>query len=271
MQERRPARRPARARGRASTGPARRLLLFSVTAILLIGALAVTLQYTETPPFCRTCHEMEPYYQAWAKGRHTSVACVDCHIDPGIVAHGLHKFVALRELRDHFTTSPVFPGQTVDMPNSRCVRCHPIVSNNSASRFDHALHARQGQCVVCHATTGHDVTLDALRAAGVLSPSASVLATSSPVGRGVPLPGHMTVDCQRCHDMTKTRCSTCHRTTRHEPRGECSDCHRPATAWTFVHPASRHDYRSLTCAKCHPNGYRTYFCTCHGTNTPKGD
>lgn len=246
------------------------LIVFGVAGVLLIGALAAVVQYTETPPFCRTCHEMEPYYQAWASGGHKSTACVDCHIDPGIVAHGLHKFVALREVWDHFTTSPVFPGQAVDMPNSRCVDCHPIVTNNSKSRFDHALHARQGECVLCHATSGHGVSLAALQAAGVLAPGVSVVPTSSPVGRGVPLAGHIAVECQRCHDMTQTKCSTCHRAT-HEPRGECSGCHQPAAAWTFAHPRTRHDYRSIPCVKCHPNGYSTSSCTCHGNNPPGGD
>lgn len=255
-------------RGKAS--PARNWIIFAVTGALLIGALAVIVQYTETPPFCRTCHEMEPYYQAWAGGGHTSTSCVDCHIDPGIVAHGAHKFVALKEVWDHFTTSPVFPGQAVDMPNSRCVRCHPVVASKPGSKFDHTLHAKQGQCILCHATVGHDVSLGALSAAGILAPGASSIATSSPLGRGTPLPGHITVECQRCHDMVKTPCSTCHRAT-HEPRGECSGCHQPGSTWTFAHPRTRHDYRSIPCAKCHPNGYRTSFCTCHGTSSPRGD
>lgn len=261
---------PSRREGRGPRRSTAKLIVLAVTGVLLIGALAVIMQYTETPPFCRTCHEMEPYYQAWATGGHTRTACVDCHIDPGLVAHGLHKFVALKEVWDHFTTTPVFPGQAVDMPNSRCVRCHPIVSNLSKSRFDHALHEKQGQCVLCHSASGHDVSFASLKAAGILNPSASAVATSSPVGRGVPLAGHVTVECSRCHDMTRTPCSSCHRAT-HEPRGECSTCHRTASAWTFAHPRTRHDYRSIPCAKCHPNGYTTSFCTCHGTNSPKGD
>jgi nitrate/TMAO reductase-like tetraheme cytochrome c subunit len=263
-------REPGRRPGRGKPLPARIWIITAVTGALLIGALAVIVQYTETAPFCRTCHEMEPYYQAWARGGHPKATCVDCHIDPGVVAHAAHKFVALREVWDHLTTSPVFPGQAVDMPNSRCARCHPIVTMNSASRFDHALHERQGQCVVCHPTVGHDVTLAALGAEGILAPGASVVASSGPLGRGAPLAGHVTVECQRCHDMTKTSCSTCHRAT-HEPRGECGSCHKPAATWTFAHPRTRHDYRSIPCAKCHTNGYATYSCTCHGTNSPKGD
>ena len=261
---------PRHGLGRGKASVARTRIIFAVTAVLVIGALAVIVQYTETPPFCRTCHEMEPYYRAWARGGHRSTSCVDCHIDPGIVAHGSHKFVALKEVWNHFATSPVFPGQPVDMPDSRCVRCHPIVASKSGSRFDHSLHAKQGRCILCHATAGHDVSLDALRAAGILASGASSTTTSSPIGRGAPLAGHITVACQRCHDMPETPCSTCHRAT-HEPRGACSGCHRPSSSWTFTHPRTRHDYRSVPCGKCHPNGYRTHSCTCHGTNSPGGD
>ena len=256
--------------GRRKAHTARTWLIIAMAAALLFGALAAIVRYTETPPFCRTCHEMESYYQAWNTGGHKSVACVDCHIDPGLVAHGLHKFVALKEVWGHFTTTPVFPGQPVEMPDSRCVRCHQTIAPKPGSKFDHVLHAKQGRCVLCHATSGHAVSLDSLRAAGILAPGASSAPKSGPVGRGALLAEHPTVECQRCHDLARTPCSTCHRAT-HEPRGECSTCHRPAAAWTFQHPRSQHDYRSQPCAKCHPNGYRTYFCTCHGTNSPKGD
>jgi hypothetical protein len=248
----------------------RGIVTIVVAAALVIGALAVIVSYTETAPFCRTCHEMEPYYQAWSKGGHTKITCVDCHVDPGLVARTLHKFVALKEVWDHFTGNPTFPGQTVDMPNGRCVSCHPVVGSTPGTRFDHSLHAQQGQCVVCHAAAGHDVSLDALAAAGVLASGVvTTTPTSTPFGTGVALPGHITVSCQRCHDMVTIPCSNCHRAT-HEPLGECSACHKPGTTWTFTHPRTHHDYLSRPCATCHPNGYTTSVCTCHRNGVPGG-
>jgi len=55
----------------------------------------------------------------------------------------------------------------------------------------------------------------------------------------------------------------------------CASCHKPLVAWTkatFSHPsAGEHSYRSFACVKCHPNGYSTAYCSCHGGNPPKGD
>jgi RNase P subunit RPR2 len=48
----------------------------------------------------------------------------------------------------------------------------------------------------------------------------------------------------------------------------CASCHKPLVAWTkatFSHPsAGEHSYRSFACVKCHPNGYSTAYCSCHG-------
>ena len=36
------------------------------------------------PDFCRSCHIMEPYYQAWHSSTHKNVPCTDCHFEPGL-------------------------------------------------------------------------------------------------------------------------------------------------------------------------------------------
>lgn len=290
--------------------PNRRLvLILSVAAVVVLVAVAAAAVYTERPVFCPVCHEMTPYYDAWASGPHANTSCVDCHVDAGVVNHALHKFVALREVWDHFTRDNRFPTWGVELPNARCISCHPTVRTFGASKFDHQLHANKASCKDCHATAGHAVSSAALEAAGVLNTAASgpplpgdVTASSAP--------GHIKVSCQECHDQAKMRCSQCH-TAPHEPRGECSGCHQPGQKFTFIHTAAtaceqchqppanhfagacsvchkvsipfketvfthpgntgEHSYRSFACVKCHPTSYSVASCTCHGGRPPRGD
>jgi hypothetical protein len=333
--------------GPLSSLPRRRRLLVVAGAIALVLAVVgvAGAVYTERPQFCPTCHEMGPYYDAWTAGKHTGVSCVDCHVDPGVVNHALHKAVALKELWDHFTTDPKFPTWGVELPSARCARCHPKIEPKLPKAFSHTLHAGKTECKNCHPTTGHLVTLTALRDAGILAPTA----TEPPIPAGMTpssAVGHKKVACQRCHDQAKMKCSLCHQPP-HEAKGECSHCHKPGEKFLFVHPVGaecqtchkpptghaappcaachkdagkswafshptdtgcvschkppanhfgpncsichspavpfakavfrhrgntgEHSYRSFACAKCHPKGYGSASCTCHGGKPPKGD
>lgn len=221
------------------------ILLGIALAIALAGAGAVAAVYTERPEFCPTCHEMGPYYDAWRESSHGSVSCMACHVDPGVAAHGLHKFVALREVWHHFTRDNRFPNRGVDVPDARCTRCHKSVKveTKAASKFSHALHAEKGRCITCHATSGHEVTLDALSAANVLR--AGAIEATRGAGRSVSVAvGHVAVVCQDCHDQAKMPCFACH-SAPHEPRGDCSACHATGTKFVFRHPAD------TGCSKCH--------------------
>jgi hypothetical protein len=297
----------------ASGARRRRLRLVLIAGVVLVVLAAVgvpTIIYTERPQFCPVCHEMGPYYDAWSVGAHKATSCVDCHVDPGVVAHGLHKFVALKEVWDHFTKDNRFPNYAVDLPNARCTACHPTVPDALGAKFSHKLHAAKSSCKECHATTGHQVTIDALAVAGILKTGA----TPPPNPPGTPasaVPGHKTVSCQRCHDQAKMKCADCHKAP-HDPKpGDCSECHRPGDRFVYSHPADagcarchkpppnhygpvcarchtstvpfaravfkhvgntgEHSYRSFPCAKCHPKGYGSASCTCHGGRPPSGD
>src|SRR5947199_178535 len=52
-------------------------ILGSTIGAAFLGVLA-TAAYSESPSFCRSCHIMEPYYQAWHSSKHKDVACVEC-------------------------------------------------------------------------------------------------------------------------------------------------------------------------------------------------
>ena len=283
------------------------MVIWGAVAAVLLVVITGSLLYTEQSAFCPWCHEMSPYYQAWSGGPHAkSAQCVDCHIDAGVVAHLAHKPSELQELWSHFFVDYRFPNFNVDVPNSRCVRCHATVPDKSGSLFSHAKHEKQATCKVCHAQAGHTVTLAALDAAGILKSGAK-----APTPGGMTpssITGHKKVICQDCHDQAKMKCSSCHQPP-HEDRGECSNCHNvgatfvaghpagtncqdchkppanhfgsdcagchtpgvPFASATFSHPSTHHNYRKFACVKCHPNGYSTSYCSCHKGNPPNGD
>jgi nitrate/TMAO reductase-like tetraheme cytochrome c subunit len=244
----------------ASRWTRRRVLTIAlVAALVLVPVMIGTMVYTERPQFCPVCHEMGPYYDAWAVGPHADTSCVDCHVDPGVVNHGLHKFVAMKELWNHFTRVNLFPNYAVELPSARCVACHAKVKDTLGAKFSHSLHAEKAPCKDCHATSGHEVSLAALDKAGILKPAA----TEPPTPGGVTpsaAAGHVKVACQRCHDQAKMKCSLCHKATHEVKPGDCSDCHTTGTKFLFKHP------EGANCSKCHktPANHFTGECTtCH--------
>ena len=50
----------------------------------LAAGSAAFAEYSMQPDFCRSCHIMEPYYQAWHTSTHKNVPCTDCHFEPGL-------------------------------------------------------------------------------------------------------------------------------------------------------------------------------------------
>ncbi|MCC6907705.1 MAG: NapC/NirT family cytochrome c [Phycisphaerales bacterium] len=52
--------------------------------LIVVGGSLAFAEYSMEPDFCRNCHLMEPYYQAWHESTHKDVPCVDCHMEPGI-------------------------------------------------------------------------------------------------------------------------------------------------------------------------------------------
>lgn len=262
--------------------PRVRLIIWLIVGVLAIAALAGTVVYTERPRFCRVCHEMQPYYDAWASGKHADVSCIDCHVEPGVTARFLHKFVALKEVWNHFTTTPTFPSLSVSVPDSRCTPCHENVNVDIGNGLTHAGHAKELACQQCHASAGHTITFAALQSAGILR-TGSQQAGAVVVGESLPakgahtaLSGHKVVACSSCHDMATAQCSMCHKPPSNHFGADCKSCHKPSVPFkdaVFNHPsAGEHSYRSFPCEDCHPNGYTSATCVkCHKNGAPSGD
>jgi nitrate/TMAO reductase-like tetraheme cytochrome c subunit len=227
-----------------------RWVIGSVAALTVVAALFVgTAFYTDQPQFCMSCHEMKPYYDAWAAGPHKSQWCVDCHVGKSYPARMAHKFAALQEVVAHFSGDTSFPRQAAaPVADTNCSACHASIPPKLAQGFDHSAHAQQGPCEACHGEAGHRVTQSALTAVNVYNPAVvriplgSAIAT---VGAGrADVTGHVVVICTQCHDLAKTGCQKCHVPT-HVARGACETCHKAGAKWVFTHP------EEAKCELCH--------------------
>jgi len=151
----------SRTRGRIVIPPIR-VTGFTV-ALLLAFALIFTftsVQVTSTPSFCGSCHIMKPYYDSWKHSSHGKIACVECHIAPGVGAEIRKKYEALSMVASYFTgTYGTNPWTEVE--DAACLRCHErrLLAGKELIgdvMFDHSTHLsemRRGKtlrCTSCH-------------------------------------------------------------------------------------------------------------------------
>jgi nitrate/TMAO reductase-like tetraheme cytochrome c subunit len=106
------------------------VLLTCVNLVLLSMASLGAVHYMETTGFCgQVCHTtMEPQYVGHQSGPHARVACVDCHVGPGVGALVESKMAGTRQLWQLATNrvpKPV-PSPVESMRPARftCENCH---------------------------------------------------------------------------------------------------------------------------------------------------
>jgi nitrate/TMAO reductase-like tetraheme cytochrome c subunit len=130
-----------------------------VAALGLVG-LVTAVEVSSRPAFCGSCHIMKPYYESWQGSSHHNVACVECHIPPGVTAEIRKKYEALSMVARYFTgTYGTNPWTEID--DSACLRCHErrLLAGRELFGeifFDHTPHLtqmRRGKklrCTSCH-------------------------------------------------------------------------------------------------------------------------
>ncbi len=131
-------------------------IIIAITIIFLL----ISIEITSQPQFCGFCHVMKPYVRSWQTSTHKNVACVECHIPPGITSEFRKKFEALSMVTKYITgtygTNP-----WTEIEDSSCLRCHEkrLLQGKELFKtilFDHAPHLlelRRGEqlkCTSCH-------------------------------------------------------------------------------------------------------------------------
>jgi len=140
-------------------------------AVILIGGGLGFVEYSMQPDFCRTCHIMEPYYQAWHESTHKDVPCGDCHFEPGLENTLKGKWQASSQAVSYITRT-YGSKPHAQIQDASCLRsgCHEQRLLEGLSEwevatqrgdtikihFDHAPHlgemrrGKQLRCVSCH-------------------------------------------------------------------------------------------------------------------------
>jgi nitrate/TMAO reductase-like tetraheme cytochrome c subunit len=258
--------------------------------IFVVGS-AVTVHVTSQPYFCRSCHNMEPYYQSWKASEHKHVPCTDCHMAPGVQGTIHAKLQGISQVAKYFTgTAGTRPWAEVE--DASCLRsgCHEARLLEGMGKdtfikgvhFDHRPHlleSRRGKklrCTSCHSQVvmGDHVKVTA---------STCILCHF----KGRP-PGEPVGGCKGCHAIpTDTitlpggrvyihsevvdrgvQCVSCHATLTagdgFVPRSRCYVCHNfPVEGFldqdSFLHQKHVTEHK-VECTDCHEeitHGYET--------------
>jgi cytochrome c nitrite reductase small subunit len=159
--------------------------------VLVGGGMA----YTSRGDFCAKCHEIRPYVTSWKKFSHKSVACLDCHANPGNIGYLIRKVRAYSEVYNHVTGNYDPKNIQTKFNQQNCIKCHNgsekypnaknIYGKEDTERFymNHELHLEEDlTCLDCHKIIVHGNN--------PLQPEKNTVDY-----------GHRTATCTKCHDI----------------------------------------------------------------------
>ncbi len=252
------------------------LVVGMLVAIGLVG-MGTAVEVSSRPQFCGSCHIMAPYYASWKESTHRNVACVECHIPPGVTAEIRKKYEALSMVARYFTgTYGTNPWTEID--DASCLRCHERrllmgkVQFGDVS-FDHAAHLsgmRRGKTLRCTSCHGQIVQGSHIK----VTSSTCILChfKNTPSNTG-------TARCTICHRVPEKiirtgsmtfnhgdvarfgmSCTSCHArpagSNGEVPRERCQTCHNQADRLEkygdteFMHQMHVTDHK-VDCMNCH--------------------
>jgi len=139
-------------------------ILVSGVLLFLLVATVGGISLTMSPNFCKLCHKaMTPEYVTWKYSSHSQIACVDCHMEPGVVNIMIEKVMATKHLVDYLKGDyekhlPI--KMKHELPSHLCEQCHSVKTRNFTLSGDlivpHEKHGEKGVgCVKCHSGVAH--------------------------------------------------------------------------------------------------------------------
>ena len=137
------------------------LFVSLVGCIVVFGGGYGVLQFTNSPSFCSSCHEMQPEYTSYTASAHNQISCVQCHIKPGTVNMLTHKMKSMKEVYYHVTGVPKQIVQTEEeaVSSQNCLQCHSknrLVTASGDLKVNHKGHIEKGiPCITCHSGVVH--------------------------------------------------------------------------------------------------------------------
>ncbi|MEZ5338090.1 MAG: NapC/NirT family cytochrome c [bacterium] len=219
--------------------------------VIVLGGGFGSLQYTNQPGFCQSCHIMDPFYQSWKASAHSNVACVDCHYAPGEKYKISAKMKALNQVV-LYVTGTYDTKFYAHINDASCMTsgCHGTntpgkTMYNGKVRFDHATHYGKSargmelRCTSCHSNNIGDQHIAADTTTCYLCHFKDRISGSSPVPQQF---------CLDCHDAPAEDIEIGEQTFNHasyvEQKVDCQRCHIDAIE-------GNGDVDSNACLQCH--------------------
>lgn len=120
-----------------------------------------TFQKTSDTSYCASCHMMKPEYYTLKASSHSQLACVACHVEPGVLTKVKYKLVTVKELVAALTGNyGIAIISTTPIPDATCTQCHDMNTRKVTPSGDliipHSEHTQAGvSCTECHTGIAH--------------------------------------------------------------------------------------------------------------------
>ena len=197
--------------------------LLLVFLLILVGVAALfwgTFQKTSQTSYCASCHVMKPEYYTLEASSHSKLACVECHVEPGVLTKVKYKLVSLEELFASLTGSyGIAITSTTPIPDAACTQCHDMstrtVTPSGDLNIPHDKHIQEGvHCVECHTGVAHG-NIAEKRATFVTDDSQWDAATGKSFMSDLSSIRPSMDVCLNCHKARNAplNCSACHTTS----------------------------------------------------------
>lgn len=221
---------------------------------MLVGVVALfwgTFQKTSDSSYCSSCHMMKPEFFTWQASSHNQVACVSCHVEPGIMTKVKYKIFTVKELITTLTGNyGIAITSTTPISDAACIQCHDMKTRKVTPSGDliipHDKHTQLNvSCTQCHTGVAHGnivkkrVTFRTDYAKWDESIGQNIMSDVTNLRPDMDV-------CMNCHKVRKAplNCSACH-TTSMTPSNHKEE--------TFKNGAHGEEAAKdiLTCDSCH--------------------
>ena len=137
------------------------LMVFLFIFVGIVALFWGTFQKTSSNEYCSSCHMMKPEFYTWHESSHSKVACVACHVEPGVLTKVKYKLITLEEVFASLTGNyGIAIISTTPIPNATCTQCHDMNTRKVTPSGDliipHSKHTLAGvSCTECHTGIAH--------------------------------------------------------------------------------------------------------------------
>ena len=243
----------------------------------------VPVQATSASSYCTSCHAMKAAGRSWSRGVHAKVACVQCHVDPGLRNGVVWRVEEAKNIWASYLDAGKGMIASAHKPSdAACLQCHdisklPAVINGI--KIPHQAHVGLHNllCANCHSDASHappgqanstvSMTVCSMCHNGQAAPDACTTCHVNGPPADIHPAGYIKTHGSQAISQGEQACLRCH----HNKAGFCDACHaRPPAShfagdWQYGHgPAATKD--RVSCLGCHNE--QTFCQQCHQVDHP---